>query len=340
MGRRGRRANNLVRSFLKNPRSRLRAAVNIVDHPEELPFPGTGDRRQDISFPADELQDGYESLDRHAPSRTIEGEEDKEAGQGNSLTDLVRRQDNAQSGMNMYRDWNESYGYSSPGFGSGEDPDLRLGRSAQTIQLEMEPSSNTRAPVEPGEPEDSQPWVCVDLDGTLLEDPSDEDYAAMRSLESETGQRQQPVLKQPFEGAREFMTELVELGWRTTIWTARFSEDLDPETSQRFADEIEDHLNSFEIPFTDIWVDSAKPRADYYVDNKAIHFGGDYQEVIQALTMLDPVEADQGEEEELDLHGVAISDTVDDGNEFLDPVETRRDRSVRRTRDDTLLNWE
>lgn len=555
MGRRGQRANNMARSLARHRSTRLTTwgAVDVVERDEARPHipseqPGTGDRRQDITFPADELQDGMESVDRYAPWRKIEGDEEKDAEIGQNLVELVNREDAMQSGVNMYRQWNESYSEPAQETGfSYEDDDLRLGvrhelrnhvvafdspfgrrglvtrdyavfhegselveqggirqadlgsdlsaRSAGVVQkevndsitrklhvpsvqgpnryvkkkallegpqildvlevalnlssvpasaadpvslhmaindfieeaarrghgrdedfmqdlrelafavqfsspeqwhqnlwnlveqnpgvsprieqeigytttpmgpphmaqlrLEMTPDSGTRTNAEPGDLDQDQPWAAVDLDGTLLEDPTDEDYAAMDALEAETGMPQQPILKDPIEGAAEFLQELFELGWRVTIWTARFSEDLDPKTTQRFADEIADHLRSHDMPFSDIWTDAAKPRADYYVDNKAVEFGGSYSDVLQTLTTFDP-NGEQGyeeaidvqdedhehpvvQEENLDAHAVAIADTIDDEfeNGFLDTTEQRQDLSVGRSpQKETLLNWE
>jgi hypothetical protein len=189
-------------------------------------------------------------------------------------------------------------------------------------------------------PEERPPWVAVDLDGTILEDPQAEDYEAMEQLVRETGEQQQPILKDPLQGAAEALNELMSLGFRVSIFTARFADDLDPDTMARFRDEIERHLEAHGIPFSDIWI-GQKPRADHYIDNKAVEFDGDWEAVLSQVTVLDEDGA-QGEEEavelldeeEMEREGVALIDSIDDefGNGFLDTDQTRRDRSIPRPR--------
>jgi hypothetical protein len=203
------------------------------------------------------------------------------------------------------------------------------------------PNKYVKKKADEGEGEDQyQPWVAVDLDGTVLEDPTDEDYAAMEDLVLQTGEEQQPILKDPLPGAAESLKELMTLGWRVSIYTARFSDDLDPNTTARFRDEIERHLEMHGVPFSDIWI-GMKPRADYYVDNKAVAMdaeNGGWHSVLQELTYFDP-NGPQGEDhavqfqdEEMDREGVAIVDTVEDEQEngWLDTDETRHDRSIPR----------
>ena len=123
-----------------------------------------------------------------------------------------------------------------------------------------------------------QPWVGVDLDGTILEEPPPSD--AYGSSE------QQLPFGAPMPGAAEALAELASLGWRISIYTARFGdESLDDETIERWAAEIAHHLDQCEIPYSDIWV-GRKPRCDVFVDNKAVAFQGDWADIVQQLTLI------------------------------------------------------
>lgn len=133
------------------------------------------------------------------------------------------------------------------------------------------------AQVEPEAPRAQRPpWVAVDLDGTILEEPP-------------RGKRPAPPeqleLGSPLPGAQDALQELTSLGWRVSIYTARFGDErLPDETVKAWAAEISEHLARHGIPFTDIWV-GRKPRADWFVDNKAIRFDGDWGAILQQLTL-------------------------------------------------------
>jgi len=124
-----------------------------------------------------------------------------------------------------------------------------------------------------------QPWLCVDLDGTILEHPP-KNPAEYGSTDV------QLPFGEPQQGAAEALAELASLGWRISIYTARFGdENLDDDTIQRWSDEIADHLERHQIPYSDVWV-GRKPRADYFVDDKAITFNGDWADILQQLTLI------------------------------------------------------
>ena len=122
------------------------------------------------------------------------------------------------------------------------------------------------------------PWVAVDLDGTILEQ-SNTDVAQRDPRE------QQAPLGLPKPGAASVLSELASLGWRISIYTARFGdEQLQDEIIERWAEEISDHLRRHEIPFSDIWV-GRKPRADYFIDDKAVAFQGDWDRILEQLAV-------------------------------------------------------
>lgn len=168
-----------------------------------------------------------------------------------------------------------------------------------------------------------KPWVAVDLDGTILAE-------APPAAPSEHG-RQLPF-GEVLPGAQRALAELVQLGWRVSIYTARFGDEgLSEATVQRWAHEIAEYLRSQEIPFSDIWV-GRKPRADFFVDNKAIKFEGDWAAVLEALTLIDaPPRKTQDDTFSQDAGGPF--DYVEDPNDFNDPLGSRRSLGVDRPRD-------
>lgn len=121
------------------------------------------------------------------------------------------------------------------------------------------------------------PWVAVDLDGTVLEAPDPASYETL-------SRDDQPALGAPLPGAAEALRELAALGWRVSVYTARFGdEELDPETIERWAEEIAAHLDAHQVPFSDIWV-GRKPRADAFIDDKAVAFDGDWAAALAEVT--------------------------------------------------------
>jgi len=120
----------------------------------------------------------------------------------------------------------------------------------------------------------NKPVVCVDLDGTLLGDPDDDNEEASG----------QPGLADPVKGAALAMQTFVDLGWEVLIHTARMSKARSPEQRQHFAEEIGRHLRDHNIPFTGI-VSGPKPVADHYIDDKAVPFDGDWWSVTKKLTV-------------------------------------------------------
>lgn len=185
-----------------------------------------------------------------------------------------------------------------------------------------------------------QPWAAVDLDGTILEAP---DYAAWAPQPNA-----QPPFGAPKPGAQGALAELVRLGWRVSIYTARFGdESLSEQVVSGWADQIAEYLNAHEIPFSDIWV-GRKPRADIFVDDKAIRFEGDWDEILTQLTVIDsrhvPNETDEtdvpqaapatapGEAQVGDIELEAGGPFPDEANpnNFDDPLGDRAPRGVSR----------
>lgn len=189
-----------------------------------------------------------------------------------------------------------------------------------------------------------QLWLAVDLDGTLVED-------------IHKNRPEYPIdylrdFGRPLPGAAEAMRELMDLGWRVTIFTARFS-DLDPADSAELQRNLEQYLGSVDMPFTDIWTEKGKPKATVIVDDRAVAFDGNWPSTLQMLVAFDeptdadlaaeredalappPSEPDQDgdTEDDLNMHGgVAVPDPGAEQlqGDWLTPLEGRTDRSIPR----------
>ena len=103
--------------------------------------------------------------------------------------------------------------------------------------------------------------VAVDLDGTILE------Y---------NGWRGHSRFGKPIEGAKEALEELKRRGFIIVIWTTRFN-----------TKEIGEYLRRCGIPFDYINENPYQPPdcsnkiyADYYIDDRAVEFRGDWASVL------------------------------------------------------------
>lgn len=112
-----------------------------------------------------------------------------------------------------------------------------------------------------------QPWVAVDLDGTILAD----------GFSDPNGR---PPLGEPLPGAKESLQALVDAGMRVSIWTARQYFEEDDKDDAEWQTEIDEHLQYHQIPYTDIYV-GKKPPADVFIDDKAVAFKDNWPQVLQ-----------------------------------------------------------
>jgi len=104
-------------------------------------------------------------------------------------------------------------------------------------------------------------WViAVDLDGVILEF----DYDKWVADPSYFGK--------PKPGTISALRKLQQEGYRIIIHTARLDISRGVEAFIDMLEYIKAVLEKNNIPYDSIWVNAAKPRADFYIDDKAIRF--------------------------------------------------------------------
>lgn len=164
-----------------------------------------------------------------------------------------------------------------------------------------------------------KPTVAIDLDQTILE----------KADESEFLPSGQPAFGAPRDGVHGALETLHELGWYIIVHSARFSEVANRERAEA---ELDQYLTVNQIPFDQIWHKEGKPRADAYIDDKAIPYEGDWYETIKRVTMHTSESRTQ-----TDHTGVALIDSGYNENDWTNADETRLDRSIPRPHDTEKL---
>ncbi len=105
--------------------------------------------------------------------------------------------------------------------------------------------------------------IVVDLDDTLIQ------YSESEGLS-------------PIPGAAQALKELRSQGHRIVIYTCRF---YIARTKGKLKEEslfVMQLLNDFGIEFDELHLED-KPIADYYIDDRAIQFKGNWQETLEAV---------------------------------------------------------
>jgi hypothetical protein len=153
------------------------------------------------------------------------------------------------------------------------------------------------------------PTVAIDLDGTILQAV---DYAAPILPSG------QPALSPPMEGVQAALNILHDLGYTMLVHTARFADALGAMDRAAARDEIAEHLQAHGMGdmFDDIVV-GPKPIADYYIDDKAVKFEGDWTDVLRQISTL------RGKS-----GATMINTPNDDQEDWTDADQTRQDRAV------------
>lgn len=156
------------------------------------------------------------------------------------------------------------------------------------------------------------PWLAVDMDGTILS--------------YESGMADRNEYGEPLPGAVDALAELLSLGWRVSVYTARLPEQVD-EDAQDAADEVAAALRDRGVPFSDVWV-GRKPRADVFLDDRAHRFT-DWSQALSDLVAEGESHEEPGEDER---EAWVLPDTADgEPNEYTDGMPAfRHDRSISR----------
>lgn len=107
--------------------------------------------------------------------------------------------------------------------------------------------------------------ICVDFDGTIF---------------TEVGKY--PDIGVPYEGVAEALRELSK-DYKIRIYTCRMA-GYNANEWHNTKTLLEGKLREYDIPFDDIvlW-NEGKPYAEYYIDNRAIEFKGDWKDVLNKL---------------------------------------------------------
>lgn len=106
--------------------------------------------------------------------------------------------------------------------------------------------------------------ICVDCDGVIA------DYSR--------GFRGPAIIGMPLPGAKEFLWRLHELGWRVIIFSSRGTEIIKKYMAEHdlYFDYINDNPHCRGL-------NSGKPIADIYLDDRGMYFTGDYNLVLEMI---------------------------------------------------------
>jgi hypothetical protein len=112
-----------------------------------------------------------------------------------------------------------------------------------------------------------KPVILVDLDETIAH------------------KAKYPRIGKPYDGVQEALRKLRRAGYRVRIYTCRLNQHhLREEGREAYyatKKQIEDYLRRWAIPFDDLilhW--EGKPFSDYTIDDKAVHFDGDWSKAV------------------------------------------------------------
>jgi len=86
-------------------------------------------------------------------------------------------------------------------------------------------------------------------------------------------------------GAKEVIQQLKDMGYIIKIFSCRTSTELNPELYKRVKHKMGmiEFLDKHEIPYDEIITDSNKPIATFYIDDRAIEYNNDWNEVIDKI---------------------------------------------------------
>ena len=114
-----------------------------------------------------------------------------------------------------------------------------------------------------------KPTIAVDFDGTISQEGENWNY---------------PDMGEPFPGVREALSELKK--WFVIrIYTCRMN-GVNAQEWHANMSAIKEYMDTYGIPYDDIvqW-NEGKPFADYYIDNRAVGFNGDWSATVDFIKM-------------------------------------------------------
>lgn len=109
------------------------------------------------------------------------------------------------------------------------------------------------------------PRIAIDWDGTCVEHA----YPAMGDW---------------LPGAVEALQHLDDEGWNIVIFSCRVAplkpDERTPSDFEAEVNQIKQMLSDVGLRHVEVWLRNYKPPASFYVDDRAVHFGGDWDAVV------------------------------------------------------------
>jgi len=96
---------------------------------------------------------------------------------------------------------------------------------------------------------------------------------------------QYPDLGEPTLGVKEALQKMKDMGYEIHILSCRTNPDVSKYVIDRREQVriMENYLNKHKIPYDDIILNGYKPIATFYIDDRAIEFRGNWQEVLEKM---------------------------------------------------------
>ena len=117
--------------------------------------------------------------------------------------------------------------------------------------------------------------IAIDLDGTIL----DFDWDSWVS-------KRMNYFGQPKRGAIKALTLLKNMGYKIIIHTCRTNTRVNPQyTLGELWMMVEKILEHHKIPFDEVWVETGKPIADYYIDDRGVWFK-DWEQIMDIFSSI------------------------------------------------------
>ena len=134
--------------------------------------------------------------------------------------------------------------------------------------------------------------ICVDLDGVI--------HRYSRKYHDGT------LYDVPSKGAKEFMQKLKDRGFCVIVFTAR---PLDVPDYHKGIEMVENWLDKYDIPYD--FVTSLKVPATAYIDDRAVHFDGDWDDVEKNLEKIERLNCHESFEGEQDWGYYDYDDNIE-----------------------------